>query len=526
MPAIITDNLKIQNCTNFIDSIQYVEDNPSQGNYYVFIGYPNPTEYWTSWDTNPQNPIDNFNYHNSFKESILGIKKITSTDVIRAIPKVEWNSGTRYDMYRHDYSTYNLTPNSSSTRLYDSKYYVMNSEFSVYICLNNGYGPGNEDGVPSTIEPSHTDPNEYVDRGDGYVWKYLYTISPSNYLKFDSTDYIPVPSNWKTSTNASISEVRSSAIDGGIRTILIEKSTQYLIGSDPELGVSCNIKGDGTGGTALVIFDSEGYPVKVEVINPGSGYTYATLDLDSVVSRDSGSEKSIFNVIIPPPGGHGADIYKELGAFRCLVYSRIENPITNPDFVIDNQFARVGIIKDVLSNGSSSYFTGTTGSGVYGIALNATGLTGISDYKLNQPSTDAKGVIASAEEIGSATFLKYIQSREEYVDYYSEVSQGISKTFDPYITNPNFSGITTSSLYQYSQFNTSNVTIGNDLTSYQVADISGSQYNGEYLGQTFTNGLSNPDINTKSGDILYVDNRSTITRTSNQREDIKIIIEF
>ncbi len=522
MPAIITDNLKIQNCTNFVDSIKYVEDNPSQGNYYVFIGYPNPDQYWNSWDSNPANPIDNFNYHNSYKESILGVKKITSSDVIRAIPKITWTSGTRYDMYRHDYSAYNLSGNSQLPRLYDSQYYVMNSEFNVYMCINNGTSPGNENGVPSTIEPTHIDTNEYVDRGDGYVWKFLYRISPADYLKFDSTDYIPVPNNWQTSTNSLISEVRSSAINGAIRAVLIEKSTQYLIGSDPESGVVCPIKGDGFGATALVTFNAEGYPDAVEVVNPGSGYTYATLDLDSIVPRDPSIEKSIFNVIIPPPGGYGANIYRDLGAFRCLVYSRIENSTTNPDFIVENQFSRIGIIKDVLSNDTSSFFTGTTGSGVYGIALGGS-VDPTLDSQITQSSTGAKGYIVSSQEIGAATFIKYIQSRELYVDTYTS-GDYIAKSFDPYITNPDFAGITSSTSYTYSSFNTSSITI--DSNTYSVANIDGSEYSGEYLGQTYTDGLSNPDINTKSGDILYVDNRSTITRASNQREDIKIIIEF
>jgi hypothetical protein len=524
MPAIITDNLKLQNCTNFVTSIKYVEDNPSSGNYYTFIGYPNPDQYWNSWDANPQNPIDNLNNENSIKESILGVKRITSQDVIRCIPKIVWTSGTRYDMYRHDYSVHNLSPNSGLTRLYDSQYYVMNQDFNVYICINNGTGPTNLKGVPSTLEPTHTDTNEYVDRGDGYVWKYLYTISPSDYLKFDSTEYIPVPNNWETTSNAAISEVRSNAIDGGIRAVLIEKSTKYLVGTNPELGVVCPIVGNGSDASALVIFDSEGYPVKVEIVNPGFGYTYATLDLDSVVPRDPEDEKSIFNVIIPPPGGHGANIYKELGAFRCLVYSRIENPITNPDFIVGNQFARIGIIKNIFSYDSLSYFNASTGSAVFGIALDANSLSISDDDLLLQPSTGALGTIVSSQEISAATFLKYIQSREFYVDTYS--SNDVLSTFDPYLTNPTFSTLNAPESYQGYGFNTSEVFIGNDPTTYQVANINGSEYLGEYLGQTFSSGLSNPDINIRSGEILYVDNRSTITRASNQREDIKIIIEF
>ncbi len=46
------------------------------------------------------------------------------------------------------------------------------------------------------------------------------------------------------------------------------------------------------------------------------------------------------------------------------------------------------------------------------------------------------------------------------------------------------------------------------------------------LGVEFTNGLANPEINNKSGDIIYIDNRSTVSRNSRQKEDVKIILEF
>lgn len=530
MPAIVTDNLKIENCSNFIEAISAAETSASES-FYTFIGYPNSNYNWTSWDSNTQNPIDNFNYLNSYKETILGVKKITSSDVIRAIPKIEWVTGTKYDMYRHDYSAYNITPNSGSTRLYDSNYYVMNSQFKVYICIHNGSSYANPEGVPSTIEPTHTDTNEYIDRGDGYVWKYLYSISPADYLKFDSTNYMPVPNNWSTSAITDIATVRDSAVNGSIRSIVVERTGRYLIGTDPAAGIICPIKGDGVNGTALVTFNAEGNVIKAEVTNPGVNYTYATLDLDSVLDKDSNSQSALFTVIIPPPGGHGFDIYKELGAFRCLVYSRIENSDTNPDFIVGNQFSRVGILKNVREFGSSALFTSNTGSGVYGIAINATGLTINDDSPIKQPSTGALGFIVSSEEIGSVTILKYIQPRDNYVINYSAASQGIEKTFDPFITEPNYAGITTSPSYNFSEFNTTAITIGSDNnTTYTVVDIgSGSsvdQYQGVYLGQSFANGLSNPDINTKSGDILYVDNRSTITRQLNQREDIKIIIEF
>jgi hypothetical protein len=43
---------------------------------------------------------------------------------------------------------------------------------------------------------------------------------------------------------------------------------------------------------------------------------------------------------------------------------------------------------------------------------------------------------------------------------------------------------------------------------------------------TFTNGYANPELQPDSGDIIYNENRSPISRATDQTEDIKIIVEF
>ena len=40
------------------------------------------------------------------------------------------------------------------------------------------------------------------------------------------------------------------------------------------------------------------------------------------------------------------------------------------------------------------------------------------------------------------------------------------------------------------------------------------------------NGVSNPDMKPYSGDILYIENRTNVTRATNQIEDFKIVLEF
>ena len=49
-------------------------------------------------------------------------------------------------MYRNDYSRVNRSPVTNSTRLYDARFYIMTSEYRVYICLQNGTDPTNPQG--------------------------------------------------------------------------------------------------------------------------------------------------------------------------------------------------------------------------------------------------------------------------------------------------------------------------------------------------------------------------------------------
>jgi len=513
MPAIVTDKLRLLNSNNFITDI-------ANGNYYVFVGLPNAITFDSGWDSSQPSPIDNDLYLNSYRDTILGVKKINTSDVIRVIPKLQWVTGRKYDMYRHDYSVYNISPVASATRLYDAQYYVINQDYRVYICINNGSTPANQNqGVISTQEPLHTDISPRKE-SDGYVWKYLYTLSPSDVLKFDATNYVAVPNDWGTTTNAEIARIRDNAFNGQIQAVLVEKQAQYnYVGT--LTGVP--IKGDGFGGEASVTFDEESKPVSVQVTAGGLEYTYATLDLDSVLPSLSG-EKAVFNVIIPPPGGHGKDVYNELGATRVLIYSRIENDATNPDFIVGNQFSRVGIVRNIKSFGTNSTFTQSSGTGVYGARMNTSTITEPLDSQITQVSSNGRGTLVSFDS--TTQVLRYIQPRTNYVDTYQV---GTVNTID-WSYADSYSGIQTASTYDQNEFdNSTNFVIGSN--SYPIdTTFTGSTLTlgtvDYYLGQSFSAGLASPDINNKSGEILYVDNRSSVTRSSEQREDIKIILEF
>jgi hypothetical protein len=94
-------------------------------------------------------PLDGFQEENQIKETVIAMKKITSDDIRRMVRKVQWTSGTTYEMYRHDYNVYNKTPVTNQANLYGANFYVINEDFRVYICLQNGTDPENPTGRPS-----------------------------------------------------------------------------------------------------------------------------------------------------------------------------------------------------------------------------------------------------------------------------------------------------------------------------------------------------------------------------------------
>jgi len=512
MPAVITDQIRVLNATNFVSGISTTDNS-----YYVFIGLPNATDVASDWNTNTPSPIDNFDEHDNIYDTLISAKKITSSDVLRVIKKISWTSGTIYEMYRPDYSINKLSPQTSSTSLYNTNYYAMNSDFRVYECIYNGALPSNSGaGVISLEEPTHTDLQPRLE-SDGYIWKYLYTIKPSDIIKFDSAEYIPVPADW--GTNTAVADVRNAAVDGKIETVVIEDVTNasYQFNGTKN---AVPIRGDGSDGLASVTFIN-GKPSAVQVTNGGSGYSFATLDLDDVVTGSGAS----FSVIVPPPGGHGADIYRELGANKVLVYSRIENSdITNPDFPTGNQFARIGILENPQQFGSSNLLTASSASGVYGLRLAGAATTSMTvqvDGDITQTvgvGSTAIGKIIGYDPVTKS--LQYWQDRSVAINDSSGNKPTYGYKLNRFTATPATGGST--NIVVQTTGGTETLSIDTGFTGVSTT-VNSRTY---YFGQTYNSGLANPEIKKYSGNMIYIDQRPEVTRATNQREDIKIILEF
>jgi hypothetical protein len=508
MAAVVTDQFRILNANNFVDSV--LDDNNS---YYVFLGLPNSTAVgfgrtsdWNSSSSGSPSPVDNLQYLTHYRDTSLFGKRVTSANIRRVIRKVEWASNTAYDMYRHDYSILNQTPNSQTSRLYDSNYYVINSDYRVYICIDNGSSGTNLKGERSRYEPTSTDLQPFSAGSDGYLWKYLFSISPSDVIKFDSTEYIVVPNDWDTTSDAQIQTVRESGDsevnDNQIKKVYIENGgAGYSAGT-------YNILGDGSGARVSISVDSSGTITSTNVVNGGSGYTYGIVDLERT-GTISNPAKLI--PIIPPSKGHGYDIYTELGTDRVLIYARFDD--STKDFPVSTKFSQVGIVKNPKEYAGVSTYVGSTYSSLYALKLDSgyTGTPAVGEIVTQiQSSTQiAKGYVASYDS--TTKVLKYLKDRSLFLTNGLDQQDSTDITIDSNIV----------------EFNNTNSISFTSATSTSVsAGFTGSSENGIDLGVTFTGGLANPEINKKTGDIIYIDNRPQVERNLRQKEDVKIILEF
>ena len=517
MAAIITDQLRILNTKDFVASVA-----ATTNSYYTWIGLPNATQVDSDWNTTPPSPRDSFNQENEYWDSMIALKKVNPSDIKQVVKKNKWASGLTYDMYRNDIKAENPSKPSNAISLYDANYFVMNNDFRVYICLQNGIDPDNPEGKASLDEPTFTDlePRAAGTSGDGYIWKYLYTIRPGDIVKFDATDFMPVPNDW--ATNAVDAAVRDNASTSGQLKIITITNRGVGLGTANQTYTKVPVKGDGTGAQATVVINSASKVESVTISKGGAGYSFGTLDVIAG-GVPAGGTAPIFNVIIPPEGGHGADIYRELGAKNALVYSRIENDTENPDFITGNEFARIGIVQNPKSYGSASNLELDKASAVYALKLTGAGASTVT-FTADDFVTQTVGVGSTA--VGRV--ISYDQTTQ-VLKYWQDRNTAGFNTNGTLNNDPEYGfqlDRFTSNIVPGGSFNilggSATLAIQSSFTGVSTV-INSKTY---YLGQSFTKGVANPEVRKYSGNIIYVDNRPSVTRSKNQKEDIKVILQF
>lgn len=484
MAAIITEKFRLHNAKEFKQSAT------ETGNaMYMFIGRP------LSWadDNSPPTPVDSLNDEYDAYANMTALKKVSSTDVSHAIIRRDWTSGTKYDEYRHNYSSSN-TATSGATTLWASTFYVMTSDYNVYKCISNNGGSGN-----STVMPTGTG-TALITGADNYTWKYMYSVSASDVIKFVTSDFIPVKTLGKheavegdiaglgsagADDGSTQWDVEAAAIDGHILHARVTAGGSSY-GADGDSNVA--ISGDGASGQITVTVSS-GAITAVSINNVGSGYSVASIDnaLLRTATSSSGTGAT-FDVIISPKNGHGADAVEELGGNYVIVNSRLEYAEGSGDFPTDNDFRQIGLITNPTNVGTNTLSTATTLSALNRMTVtNATTMPVVDDYIATAGTIVAGTAVGRVVSVDATNKYIYYLPAVDSVGNYNAFANG----------NALFAGSATGSLSSK----------GNLASSGAVS-------------------AAYPEVKRNSGDIVYLENRGAVARAADQIEDIKLIIEM
>jgi hypothetical protein len=537
MAAIITSNFRTTNAKKFKQQV-------SSSSVYVGIGKSDVWSLTTSdtTDTTPFTPADTLDQLGEARSNLIGLKKIVGTEIAHVVPRGAntWTSGNSY--YAWD---------SDDASIFDKAFYIITSEFKVYKCIKAGGGA-------SSIQPTQTltDPTA---ESDSYIWKYMYTTGVEDAEKFLTNSYMPVKTislgaeaTLAVSSSSSVTAILTetideitigmtvaganisgtpvvSAINGSVLTLSTAQTliaadiltftwasdadaeaqlteadyAQYLNqkasrdsstaagierievtagGTSYSSAPTVTITGDGTGATATAVMSGSGSSQTVSSITvTGKGTNYRVVD---VTFSGGGGSDAAARAVLAPKGGHGTDPVSELGGFFISLNTKLDGN-DGGDLTVGNDFRQITLFNEPRNYNATplagTIATANTLKGTSYLAIAASGSTeNATDFTVDE--------LLVGQSSGAQAYLVEKDTINDYLRYHQNDKTG------------------------YTKFQNGENVVGQTSTSNCLLHA--------------TAALGNPEVDRMSGDILFLENRDPISRTTTQIEDIKVIIEF
>lgn len=582
---LVTNYLNLHNAKQFRESISETANSI----YYVFAGRH---QQYTGGDDSIDTIVNTNDTVNidPYKLMVFG-KKVANTDVKVMVPRYDWTSNTVYTAYRGNTDisscTYYAVVNAVSSF---HVFKVLDNNGGVASTVEpdfNDTGADDEyystaDGYvwkymytidSSTFSKFATDeyipvvPNANVTGNavSGAIEVIVVSSAGSNYNTYLSNTFISSdltvggdPAVYTIANNASSSNdfyndsymyIKSGTGIGQIRKIVdyavtgLQKKVTLATGftttpdvtSVYEITPSVLIVGDGSGAIAraLVNTNSSNSISSIEIIERGSGYTYATVNVQGNTGGVSNAA-SIY-AVMGPKGGHGKDPEVELGGKYLGISVTFANSESNT-IPVTNDYRTIGLLKD-------PYFANVT--------LTIATATGVftDNEVVTQANSNASGIVSdSTTTTLSLSNVTGIFVTDKIV---TGATSGATANAISYVINgeaKNFNTFDNRHKYAYSTgtgtFNQDEVVYqldvavsnayfhSNDANYYYLTDIRGTINTGNTIvgvnsGATAT--LSShlpPDIVEGSGEVLYIENVDPIERSASQSESIKLILKF
>ena len=224
------------------------------------------------------------------------------------------------------------------------------------------------------------------------------------------------------------------------------------------------VAGDGVNftGNAVIVNNTISY---ISVLTPGSGYTNA-----NVTITGNGANANV-SAILSPYRGHGSDPVRELFADTLMFTSTINNE-KNQGVDVKNDYRQFGIIKDLKQYGNERAFANVIGSACYLVTVD------------------------TVSGLARDTVLTHLVGTSKR---YFEVVEVVPASNQVLIQNKNNHDVTTG-----------------DVLTDETSD----------LDYAITDLTISPTINKFSGDLLYIDNRTSVSYSEQQLVTLRTVIKL
>ena len=573
MAAIISNNFRALNAKGFIEDVR-----SELSNVYIGVGKatawqdaaPSLADFTDSAAATPADTIDDLN---QARANMVGIKLLRDNDVSHVAPRHDWAAGEIYDPW-----------DSNDTNIYEKAFYVLTNDFKVYKCIDRETLVSVTSDVPTKVQAAP------FTTADGYTWKYMYTIIAADSEKFLTRSYMPVKTltvstsskagaatttyadsadrvvemlhenpNIMVGQTVSASELNqgnfapttvvkavsgrfvtmssntdeyitdedtiftfgdfedtnplydqqqaqkdSIAIKGGIDRIEVTNVGTGITNTDAQIAAQIHIVGDGQNAAVVEagVTKSANTVTRIVPTTPGTGYSVADV---SIINGSLAGSGLAARAIIGPPSGHGADPVAELGGFYIGLNSQISG-IDDVDIANNQDFRQITVLKNPTVGGAVQTEADAAATSSNRGTFRTTKFVTYASGSDNDVSTMA-GFVANGNDVlikGAAAINGVLP--QAYVVNVDQTA-GVRRIY--YVQD---------SLTGYQAF----ASAGDITYAHSGAPTGGTV--AITLGAVGTWGSTTFDKT--SGEILFLENRDPIQRSSTQIEDIKLIIEF
>jgi hypothetical protein len=422
--------------------------------------------------------------------------------------------------------------------------YVRNTRDQIFKCLYNN------NAANSTVEPTididgQLPENAFILTGDGYKWKYMYTIAPGLKQKFFTDVWMPV---------ANDAAVVAASESGRIDIInVVWGGSGYLGGGNSNSASILSITNTDGANSNLVARVSNGEITAVTILDGGNNYTRGTVTVVDTSRLGNTTLGGTVNV-------NGTIVTANLANTSNQAFTG--NVFKNDIITIEGQSRNVVSVTNSTQIIVNTAFTGSINSAIALIQRS----NAVFDIEFSPQGGHGH---FPAEELGARSLMISVELDGEELSGGNPtipVSDNLN-TFDfnqvSLIQNPLIAnGAYTANLDNYrvsdrvfvsdpgltNFIDDETVFVGSTLSSAtMVANVAHwdsednylyiNNITGTYSASELIRGadsgaittileIESSDIKKYTGDLLYISNRKNVSRSQNQIEQVKIVLTF